>query len=130
MILVAKVRSAWRRLESNVRHYAKVLKQALEIIVGSSCFESIVYLLLAINFVMLIVETGRNEGWQTGKGWVTGNLVVSGLFIVEILMRIGAYGFGEFWEMADNRINLILSVVVFSAQVMRLSKTRDLNLRY
>ena len=61
---------------------------------------------------------------------MTGNLVISGLFIVEILMRIGAYGFGEFWEMADNRINLILSVVVFSAQVMRLSKTRDLNLRY
>eukprot|EP00958_Prasinococcus_capsulatus_P029848 scaffold7734_cov592-Prasinococcus_capsulatus_cf.AAC.5 len=63
------------------------------------------------------METVRDKGWEVGKGWVTGNFLVSGLFIAEILMRIGAYGFGEFWEFADNRINFVLSLVVFTAQV-------------
>jgi len=113
----AAVRLAWQRARRASARVARVGKALLEVVVGSSLFEALVYVLLGVNFVMLLMETVRDKGWEVGKGWVTGNFLVSGLFIAEILMRIGAYGFGEFWEFADNRINFVLSLVVFTAQV-------------
>ncbi|KAL7215999.1 hypothetical protein ACSBR1_028029 [Camellia fascicularis] len=93
--------------------YHSPLSENLNAFVRSPKFEYLVVFILILNLAAVIVETTLDiENNSAQKIWQKVEFVFGWLYVIEMALKIYAYGFENYWRDGQNRFDFIITWVI------------------
>ncbi|CAL5403663.1 unnamed protein product [Camellia sinensis] len=93
--------------------YHSPLSENLNAFVRSPKFEYLVVFILILNLAAVIVETTLDiENNSAQKIWQKVEFVFGWLYVIEMVLKIYAYGFENYWRDGQNRFDFIITWVI------------------
>ncbi|CAL5342606.1 unnamed protein product [Camellia sinensis] len=93
--------------------YHSPLSENLNAFVRSPKFEYLVVFILILNLAAVIVETTLDiENNSAQKIWQKVEFVFGWLYVIEMALKIYAYGFENYWRDGQNRFDFIVTWVI------------------
>ncbi|KAL3509378.1 hypothetical protein ACH5RR_028779 [Cinchona calisaya] len=93
--------------------YHSPASEKLKDFVRSTIFGYIIAFILVMNLVAVIIETTLDiEDNSAQKAWQKVEFVFGWLYVVEMLLKIYAYGFENYWRDGQNRFDFIVTLVI------------------
>ncbi|XP_047178160.1 two pore calcium channel protein 1A-like [Vigna umbellata] len=88
---------------------SKTLKE----FVKSAMFGYIVSFILIVNLVAVIIETTLDIENNSGqKVWQVVEFIFGWIYVVEMLLKVYAYGFENYWRDGQNRFDFVITVII------------------
>ncbi|GMH12091.1 hypothetical protein Nepgr_013932 [Nepenthes gracilis] len=93
--------------------YHSPLSEKLKAFVRSSTFENIIAIILIINLVAVVIETALDiEDNTAQKVWQEVEFVFGWIYVLEMALKVYAYGFVNYWRDGQNRFDFIITWVI------------------
>ncbi|EPS65461.1 hypothetical protein M569_09313, partial [Genlisea aurea] len=93
--------------------YHSPLSEKLKNSVRSSTFEYIVVLSLVLNFIAVVIETTLDiENNSAQAAWQKIEFVFGWIYVVEMALKVYAFGFLNYWRDGQNRFDFIITWVI------------------
>ncbi|PWA43031.1 ion transport domain-containing protein [Artemisia annua] len=97
--------------------------------VKSQKFEYVVIFVLLLNLAVMIAETTVDIQNKSGhKSWQKVEFVFAWIFLFEVAFRVYTYGFENYWNNSDNRLNFILTWVIVIGEILTLVSPKKLKI--
>ncbi|CAA2987574.1 two pore calcium channel 1B [Olea europaea subsp. europaea] len=93
--------------------YRSPASKRLKDFVKSSKFGYIIVFILVLNFVAVIIETMLDiQNNSAQEAWQKVEFVFGWLYVVEMALKVYAYGFENYWRDGQNRFDFIITWVI------------------
>ncbi|KAL2547789.1 Two pore calcium channel protein 1 [Forsythia ovata] len=93
--------------------YGSPASERLKDFVRSPKFGYIIVFILVLNFVAVIIETTLDiENNSAQEAWQKVEFVFGWLYVVEMALKVYAYGFENYWRDSQNRFDFIITWVI------------------
>ncbi|CDP14785.1 unnamed protein product [Coffea canephora] len=93
--------------------YHSPVSERLKNFVRSPTFGYIVAFILVLNLVAVIIETTLDiEDNSAQQAWQKVEFVFGWIYVLEMLLKIYAYGFENYWRDGQNRFDFIVTLVI------------------
>ncbi|XP_071904964.1 two pore calcium channel protein 1B isoform X2 [Coffea arabica] len=93
--------------------YHSPVSEKLKNFVRSPTFGYIIAFILVLNLVAVIIETTLDiEDNSAQQAWQKVEFVFGWIYVLEMLLKIYAYGFENYWRDGQNRFDFIVTLVI------------------
>ncbi|XP_014510519.1 two pore calcium channel protein 1 [Vigna radiata var. radiata] len=101
---------------------SKTLKE----FVKSAMFGYIVSFILIVNLVAVIIETTLDIENNSGqKVWQVVEFIFGWIYVVEMLLKVYAYGFENYWRDGQNRFDFVITVIIVIGETVTFAVPDD-----
>ncbi|GAB4859586.1 mitochondrial thiamine pyrophosphate transporter [Ancistrocladus abbreviatus] len=102
--------------------YHSPLSEKLKAFVRSPTFGSIIAFILILNLVAVVVETALDlEDNSAQKAWQEVEFVFGWIYVLEMALKVYAYGFVNYWRDGQNRFDFIITLVIVIGETVTLA---------
>ncbi|KAA8524388.1 hypothetical protein F0562_010820 [Nyssa sinensis] len=109
--------------------YHSALAEKLKAFVRSPKFEYIIVFILIMNLVAIIIETALDiQNNSAQKFWQKVEFIFGWLYVLEMALKIFAYGFENYWRDGQNRFDFIITWVIVVGETTSFLSPRGLTL--
>lgn len=96
-------------------HFSKKLKQFIK----SKFFEYSIFGMLVLNLVAVIIETTLDLENNSGQQfWQDVEFIFGWLYVVEMLLKIYAYGFAGYWQDGLNKFDFVITWIIVVGETL------------
>lgn len=100
-------------LEKFPTFYHSPFSKRLKAFVKSSMFGNVIAFVLVLNLAAVVVETTLDIQNNSGqKFWQSVEFVFGWLYVLEMALKVYAYGFENYWRDGQNRFDFIITWVI------------------
>lgn len=93
--------------------YRSPVSESLKAFVRGPVFGNIIAIILVINLIAVIIETTLDiQDNSSQKSWQVVEFVFGWIYVIEMALKIYAYGFVNYWRDGQNRFDFIITCVI------------------
>ncbi|XP_027344097.1 two pore calcium channel protein 1 isoform X2 [Abrus precatorius] len=93
--------------------YHSPYSKRLKAFVKSPMFGYLVSFVLILNLIAVIVETTLDIANNSGqKVWQVVEFIFGWIYVIEMILKVYAYGFANYWRDGQNRFDFIITVTI------------------
>lgn len=106
--------------------YKSPCSEKLKAFVRGPTFGNIIAIILVINLIAVIIETTLDvQDNSAQKTWQVVEFVFGWIYVIEMVLKIYAYGFVNYWRDGQNRFDFIITCVIVVGETMTFVSADD-----
>lgn len=99
--------------------YNSSFSTKLKEVVKSKKFEYLIFGMLLLNLIAVVIETTLDLQNNSGQGlWQDIEFVFGWLYVVEMLLKIYAYGFRTYWQDGLNKFDFMITCIIVIGETL------------